>query len=285
VFVLTGSSARKLKRGGANMLGGRAITNQMFPLAQSELELSLERVLQYGSLPGIYLTAGLEVESLEAYLDSYLRQEVLEEALVRKLESFIRFIELAGQMNGEPINHAAIGRQCKVSANTVAEYYNILQDTLIAYRIDGWHHSIRRQLLQAPKYYIFDCGVLNAINGELRTELKSSSFRYGKLFETFIVGELIKVNSLNNLGLRFNYWRDSAGREIDCIVSRSTAKPLLALEIKSFTEPEPLPTFELLNNDMPGIPRWCLCNISRRVDRDKVAYLPWREGLKELLRL
>jgi predicted AAA+ superfamily ATPase len=285
VFVLTGSSARKLKRGGANMLGGRAITNQMSPLAQSELDLALDRVLQYGSLPGIYLIQGLEVESLESYLDSYLRQEVLEEALVRKLDSFIRFLELAGQMNSEPINHAAIARQCKISANTVVQYYSILVDTLITYRIDGWHHSIRRQLMQAPKYYLFDCGVLNAINGELRTELKPHNFRYGKLFETFIIGEMFKVNSLNNLGLRFNYWRDQAGNEIDCIVSRSTAKPLVAIEIKSFTEPEPLQMSKLLNAEMPGISHWCFCNVPRRVDIGQVSYIPWRAGLEELRRM
>ena len=283
LFILTGSSARKLKRGGANLLGGRAITNYMFPLSSIELDINLARCLQYGSLPGIYLNSELEVENLESYINSYLREEVLEEALVRKLETFIRFIEIAGQMNGEPTNYTALARQCKVSPNTVAEYYSVLQDTLIVHRLDGYDQSIRRQLLQAPKYYFFDCGVLNAINGELRSELKPSSFRYGKLFETFIITEIMRINSYRNLGLRLHYWRDKAGREIDLIVSRSTSKPLLAIEIKSFTEPEQLSTFTLLREDMPKIKRWCLCNTPHRSTLDEVTFFPWREGLRELV--
>ena len=282
VFVLTGSSARKLKRGGANLLAGRAITNYMYPLSSLECDIDLPRALQYGSLPGIYFSEDIEVESLETYINTYLREEILEEALVRKLEAFIRFIEIAAQMNGEPINFTKIAKQCKVSPNTLSEYFSVLQDTLIVHRLDGYDQSIRRQLLQAPKYYFFDCGVLNALNGELRTELKPSSFRYGKLFETFVLLEVMRFNSYKSLGLRFNYWREKTGKEIDLIISKSIAKPLVAIEIKSFTEPEDLPAFDLLDDDMPKIKRWCFCNVPRIADRDGVTFFPWREGLSQL---
>lgn len=285
VFVLTGSSARKLKRGCANLLAGRAITNYMFPLSSLECDLDLPRSLQFGSLPGIYFSQDIEIENLESYVNTYLREEILEEALVRKLETFIRFIEIAAQMNGAPVNYTKLAKQCKVSPNTLAEYYSVLQDTLIVHRLDGYDQSIRRQLLQAPKYYFFDCGVLNALNGELRTELKPSSFRYGKLFETFVILEIMRFNTYQNLGLRFNYWREKTGREIDLIISRSMAKPLVAIEIKSFTEPEDLPTFDLLNEDMPEIKRWCFCNVPRKATYGGVTFFPWREGLDELASL
>ena len=285
VFVLTVSSARKLKRGGANLLAGRAITNYMFPLSSLECDLDLPRSLQFGSLPGIYFSQDIEIENLESYVNTYLREEILEEALVRKLETFIRFIEIAAQMNGEPVNYTKLAKQCKVSPNTLAEYYSVLQDTLIVHRLDGYDQSIRRQLLQAPKYYFFDCGVLNALNGELRTELKPSSFRYGKLFETFVILEIMRFNTYQNLGLRFNYWREKTGKEIDLIISRSMAKPLVAIEIKSFTEPEDLPTFDLLNEDMPEIKRWCFCNVPRKATYGGVTFFPWREGLDELASL
>lgn len=285
VFVLTVSSARKLKRGGANLLAGRAITNYMFPLSSLECDLDLPRSLQFGSLPGIYFSQDIEIENLESYVNTYLREEILEEALVRKLETFIRFIEIAAQMNGEPVNYTKLAKQCKVSPNTLAEYYSVLQDKLIVHRLDGYDQSIRRQLLQAPKYYFFDCGVLNALNGELRTELKPSSFRYGKLFETFVILEIMRFNTYQNLGLRFNYWREKTGREIDLIISRSMAKPLVAIEIKSFTEPEDLPTFDLLNEDMPEIKRWCFCNVPRKATYGGVTFFPWRVGLDELASL
>jgi predicted AAA+ superfamily ATPase len=282
VFILTGSSARKLRRGGANLLAGRAITNYMFPISSLEYDIDLHRALQFGSLPGIYFSEDIEVESLETYINTYLREEILEEALVRKLETFIRFIEIAAQMNGEPINFTKIAKQCKVSPNTLSEYFSVLQDTLIVHRLDGYDQSMRRQLLQAPKYYFFDCGVLNALNGELRTELKPNSFRYGKLFETFVILEIMRLNSYKSLGLRFNYWREKTGKEIDLIISKSMAKPLVAIEIKSFSEPQDLPAFDLLDEDMPKIRRWCFCNVPRIADHGGVTFFPWREGLSQL---
>ena len=185
-------------------------------------------------------------------------------------------------MNGEPINFTKIAKQCKVSPNTLSEYFSVLVDTLIVHRLDGYDQSMRRQLLQAPKYYFFDCGVLNALNGELRTELKPNSFRYGKLFETFVILEIMRLNSYKSLGLRFNYWREKTGKEIDLIISKSMAKPLVAIEIKSFSEPQDLPAFDLLDEDMPKIRRWCFCNVPRRADHGGVTFFPWREGLSQL---
>src|SRR5690606_2050373 len=119
-------------------------------------------------------------------IGTYIQEEIQEESLVRKVDRFARFLDLAGQLNGEPVNHSKLGRMLKTTSNTVQEYFSILVDTLLCHRLDGWSESVKKQLLQAPKYYWFDCGVLNALNGELDTELKRSSFRYGRLFETFM---------------------------------------------------------------------------------------------------
>ena len=184
VFLLTGSSARKLRRSGANLLAARALTTYLHPLSVLELDLDLDTVLRIGSLPGVYLEQDFAKHRLRSYISTYIKEEVQEESLVRKIDRFARFLDLAGQLNGEPINHSKLGRALKTTSNTVQEYFSILVDTLLCHRVDGWSESVKRQLLQAPKYYWFDCGVLNALNGELDTEIKRSSFRYGRLFET-----------------------------------------------------------------------------------------------------
>jgi len=108
----------------------------------------------------------------------------MQEALVRRVDGFVRFLDLAGQMNAEPVNYAKVARAAGVSAKTVRDYFSTLADTLLAFRVEAWSYSVKKQLLKAPKYYFFNCGVLNALCGELRTELRPSSFCYGKLFET-----------------------------------------------------------------------------------------------------
>jgi len=284
-FVLTGSSARKLKRGGANLLAGRALTRHLHPLCSMELDLDLPRALRYGTLPSIYLdTQAFEITTLEAYVSTYLREEIQAEALVRQVDRFARFLELAAQLNGEPINFAKLSRHCGVTTKTAQEYFSILVDTLICLRLDGWSHSIKRQLLQAPKYYFFDCGVVGALSGELRSELKVSSFRFGRLFETFVIQEMQRRSDYLDLGLHFNYWRDKDGHEVDIIVSRSSAKPLLAIEIKSSSQPlaEDLTSMKLFAAEYPGVPLYCFCTTPRAFTLGSVTVLPWLEGLQLL---
>jgi predicted AAA+ superfamily ATPase len=287
-FVLTGSSARKLKRSGANLLAGRALTTYLHPISILEDELELNTTLRLGSLPAVYLELEFAEERLISYMSTYLKEEILEESLVRKIDRFARFLDLAGQLNAEPINHSKIAKNLKTTSNTVLEYFSILVDTLICHRIDGWSQSIKRQLLQAPKYYWFDCGVLNAINGELRTEVKSSSFRYGKLFETYLVQEIIRFNDYLSLQFRLNYWRDKNGKEVDIILSRSLSKPLAAIEIKSSTSPTEDDLSGLLSfkEDYPKVPCYCFSNTPRPYQLSfGIDVLPWRDGLNLLSQL
>ena len=177
----------------------------MDPISILESELDLSTVLRIGSLPGVYFDRDFANHRLRSYISTYIQEEIKEESLVRRVDRFARFLDLAGQLNGEPINHAKLGRTLKTTSNTVHEYFSILVDTLLCHRIDGWSESVKKQLLQAPKYYWFDCGVLNAINGELETEVKLSTFRYARLFETYLI------------------------QEVDLIIARSASKPLAAV--------------------------------------------------------
>ena len=279
-FLLTGSSARKLKRSGANLLAGRAWTFKLHPLASQELELDLDKALTVGTLPGIYQEPLSSAKrSLKAYVETYLREEIMQELLVRNINRFIRLLDIAGQFNSEPVNFTSIARDSGVSVKTAQEYFDILVDTLVAFRIDGWSYSVRKQLRQGPKYYFFDCGVLNGIRGELQTELKTGSYRYEKLFETFVVNELIRANDYNELGYRFHYWRTNTGVEVDLVLTRGPNDIPKAIEIKSQSSPK--------KSDMKGLiafasenkkaELFCLCQTPRKYSVGPVQVLSWKK--------
>ena len=286
-FLLTGSSARKLKRSGANLLAGRAWTLKLHPLSSQEVEPDLRKALTIGTLPGFYQeTLSSARRSLKAYVETYLKEEVIQELLIRKFDHFMRLLDIAGQVNGEPVNYSSIARDSGVSVKTAQEYFDILVDTLVAFRIDGWSYSVRKQLRHSPKYYFFDCGVLNAVRGELQTELKSGSYRYGKLFETFIVNELIRANDYNETGYRLYYWRTNTGLEVDLVLTRGPQDTPRAIEIKSQSSPgesdlKGLRAFASENNTAE---LFCLCRTTHKYSLGPIQVLPWQEGIKALLR-
>ncbi|MCI0587387.1 MAG: ATP-binding protein [Planctomycetes bacterium] len=283
-FLLTGSSARKLKRGGANLLAGRAWNLRLHPLCAREVDLDLHRALRFGTLPSVYLEDPSPAPTLKAYVDTYLKEEVFQEALVRRTESFVRFLDVAGQQNGEPANFSRIARDSGVSVKTAQEYFSILVDTLIAFRIDGWSHSVRKQLRQAPKFYLFDCGILNAVRGELEADLKPASFRYGRLFETFLVGEVARLNDYLDRGCRLFYWRTNTGQEVDLVLSRGSSDRPVAVEIKSRPDPQESDVRGLLAfaSENPRAELLCLCRTPHAYSFGKVKVLPWKEGLERI---
>lgn len=279
-FLLSGSSARKLKRGGANLLAGRALSCYLHPLHASEVEIDLGKALRIGTLPGVYLDPDeLAITTLESYVSTYLREEIQQESLVRAIERFSRFLEYAGQVNGEPINFTKLGKQVGIAGKTAQEYFSILCDTLIAIQLPGWSESVKKQLLQAPKFYFFDTGVLNAINGYLRVDLRESSFLYGRLFETFVISQISAQNDYRSLGHRFYYWRDKNGQEVDLIIARNVTTPLLAIEIKSGTHPTAAdcPGFAAFQEDYPDVPQICICNAPHPYTDQRILFVPWRE--------
>ena len=279
-FLLTGSSSRKLKRQHSNMLAGRARRLHLHPFSRTEFDIPLSQALHQGTLPLLQSRQIDPDERLSAYVETYLKEEVMQEALVRRADVFSRFLELAAQMNGEPINFTKIARSAGVSLKTAQEYFQILVDTMLVTRVDGWSESVQKQLLQAPKFYFFDCGVLNALTGELASPLRESSFRYGRLFETWVVQELNRANDYGFLKLRFNHWRTSTGQEVDLIVSRTYQRPLAAIEIKSSSSPNhsDMPGIQAFASDYPQVPAYCLCTTPRPYALTGVSVLPWTEG-------
>lgn len=232
-FILTGSSARKLKREATNLLAGRAFTRHLFPLVYEELggRFDLDSALQYGTLPAV-IQFGIQDKRdfLKAYTETYLKEEIQAEALVRNIGGFLRFLEVAASQCGEMVNFSSIGRDCSVATRTVQSYYEILEDTLVALRLEPWRRSVRKRLSGHPKFYIFDLGVTNSINNRIREEIDPKT--KGRLFEQLVVLETHRMISYLNSDLRMFYWRTNHGSEVDLIFEK-WGKVIAGVEIKS----------------------------------------------------
>jgi len=284
-FLLTGSSARKLKRGGANLLAGRAFTFKLHPFSSYEVKMDIMKVLQIGTLPFIFSESESPERSLKAYVETYLKEEIMQEALVRKIDAYYQFLEIAAQFNAEPLNFTKVSKGCNVSVKTVQDYYSILEDTHLVHKLNGWSYSVKKQLLKSPKYYFFDCGVLNALTGELLTELKTSSYRFGKLFETFIIQEVIRENDYSEAGYKFYYWKTNSGLEVDLILSKGPRFKPIVIEIKSKKQ--------VTRSDLKGLFEFakennCICyvfyNSPKAYKIDNILILPWKEGMKKIFK-
>lgn len=230
VFILCGSSARKLKRKGYNTLGGRAYPAYLCPFVSAELpDFDLDHALQYGMLPPHYLAKN-PARRLSAYIDVYLKEEVKQEALVRNLSAFQRFLEVAAITNGEMINYNNIAQDCGVSANTVSGYFDILEDTLIGYRIPAFSKVMKRRLVQTPRFYYFDVGIVNHLLH--RKELLRGTAEYGHAFEQLVIQEIKAWITYNENDEQLTYWRTQTGLEVDAVIGDAR----IAIEIKSVEE-------------------------------------------------
>lgn len=229
-FILCGSSARKLKRKGYNTLGGRALPYYFYPLVSAEIpNFDLQKALLYGTLPPHYLVKNPQ-QRLSAYIDVYLREEVKAEALVRNLDGFQRFLEVAAITSGEMLNYNNVATDCGISANSTKEYFSILEDTLIGYMVPAYTKVIKRKLMQAPRFYFFDVGVCNFLLH--RKELMRGTPEYGHAFEHFVMQEIRAYLSYTQNGKRLTYWRTYTGIEVDAVIGDAE----VAIEIKSANE-------------------------------------------------
>lgn len=234
-FILTGSSARKLKRGGANLLAGRAFFYSFYPLTHTELadHFDLEMVMSWGSLPKIFsLTDDDDKKNfLLSYTQSYLREEILQEQIVRNVDGFRMFLEVAAQMNGKTINYAKIAREAGVDSKTVKSYYKILEDTLIGFYLPAYHKSIRKAQTMQSKFYLFDVGIQRALEGSLDSKLAPGTSSFGFYFENFLLTEIYRYNSYSGKSFNMAHYQTSTGQEIDLILSKG--RQIVAAEIKS----------------------------------------------------
>ena len=278
-FILCGSSARKLKRGQANLLGGRAWRYKMFPLVSAELEqMNLLRVLNHGLVPDHYLQDQYP-KLLKAYTTDYLKEEVFAEGLTRNIPAFSRFFEAMGYSHGELTNYSNIARECGVDSKTVKEYYQILEDTLLGIRIAPFKkHQSRQVIGQAPKFYLFDVGVAGALIHRQLTQERGELF--GKAFEHFILMEIRAHRSLRELDYAINFWRTKSGLEVDFVLGNGE----VAIEVKGTNRIDSRDLRPLMAFRDEYAPRKTLVVCNERVERiyERIRILPWRVFLRDL---
>lgn len=228
-FLLTGSSARKLRKIGTNLLAGRALNARLFPLTWRELEdeskFNLSHYLLRGGLPKAYLE-DIGQDYLFSYVDTYLKEEIQAEALVRNLANYTRFLESAALGSGSIVNYTKIASDAQLSPNTVRDYYQILEDTLLGFSLPCWHKSKKRKAVAAHKFYFFDIGIVHALCNI--TALSANSDTFGRAFEHFIAQEIRAYLSYFNKRESFCYWRSQQQQEVDFVIGDK-----ILIEVKS----------------------------------------------------
>lgn len=286
IFILTGSSARKLKHGGANLLAGRAFVYHLYALSCFELKdaFDLEKALHWGTLPKIFSLEedAQKAEFLRAYADTYLKEEIWNEQVVRKLQPFRRFLEVAAQCNGKIINYANIARDVGVDDKTIKEYFSILEDTMIGFFLAPFHNSFRKRLAEKPKFYFFDPGVVRSLSRRLSVPLTPKTAAYGEAFEHFILLEFIRLGSYFQPDYRFSFIRTTSDVEVDLVIERP-GKPLLCVEIKSsdIIDEKDISAFSRLTKDIPNCEAIVLSQDRFMKKLDHVICYPWKQGLEE----
>ncbi|MEW6752855.1 MAG: AAA family ATPase [Candidatus Latescibacterota bacterium] len=251
-FALCGSSARKVRRGAANLLGGRATRYELYGLTVGELgrQVDLDRLLNHGYLPGIY-QASRPRRRLDAYVADYLKEEVAAEGLVRQLPTFAGFLDVAALSDGEIVNSSNIARECGVSSHTTRSYFEILEDTLLGRWLPAYRRRPKRRVIGAPKFYFSDVGVVNQL--ARRGELLPGSELYGKAFENWVFHELSACTSYREVDWGISYWRLASGTEVDFVLGDMQ----VAIEAKASARvtPDHLKGLRALAADHPSVQR------------------------------
>jgi len=276
-FLLTGSSARKLKRGGANLLAGRAWWAELFPLTSHEIpDFELLTYLNRGGLPAVYPSDDFQ-EELKAYTGLYLKEEIQNEALIRKISHFTEFLDLVALCNGEEISYQSIAVDCGVSANSIKNYIQILEDTLVAFQLPGFTKTRKRKSISRAKLYFFDIGVVNSLAG--RGEIMAGSELFGKAFEHFIVLEVRAFLSYSRKDVNMYYWRSTSQFEVDLVLGTQWA-----IEIKSTTmvRNKHLKGIRALKEEN-AIENFAVvsCDTNERVTKDNITIFPWERFLQK----
>lgn len=286
-FILTGSSARKLRTGGVNLLAGRASFRHLFPLVRQELgpAFDLDRALAFGGLPQVWNLESDEARKdfLRAYAYGYLKEEIRAEQVVRNLEPFRRFLEVAAQGSGKILNYARIAEDVGSDPKTIRAWYTVLEDTLLGFHLDAFHTSARKQLRQAPKFYLFDCGVARAMAQLLNVPPHPSTSYYGELFEHLVLAQCVARNAYEQLDWRFSYLQTKGGAEVDLVLQRP-GRPLALVEIKSteVLRPDHARGLQAFVADFPGADCFLLSRDPHPQRFGPIQALPWEAGIQAL---
>jgi predicted AAA+ superfamily ATPase len=267
------------------MLAGRAFVYHLHPLSYLEMEedFLLNERLQWGMLPKIaeYNEDHFKRKYLETYAHTYLKEEVWEEQLVKNLDPFRKFLEVAAQMNGKIINYSKIAQDVGVEHKTVEKYYHILEDTMLGFLLNGFQHSFRKRLSTKPKFYFFDTGVTRALSRRLTIPYEPGNTAYGDAFEHFVILECLKLSSYYFEEYRFCYLRTKDDVEVDLVVERP-GQDFLFIEIKSTSNisKDAISSFWHITKDFPNCEAVCFSNDPYEKKWDHVRAIPWQEGVK-----
>jgi len=287
-FILTGSSSRRLKQQSANLLAGRAWVYNLYPLSTLELgeSFNLKKALEVGGLPEAYIQEDRisSHEYLKAYASTYLQKEIQQEQWVKKLDPFRRFLAIAAQMNGKVVNKSKIAKEAGVDDTTVANYFEILEDTLLGFFLPAYHKSVRKSQTLSPKFYFIDPGIKRALDRTLTVELLPQTFAWGDAFEHWVLLEIVKNVSYCRLDWSFSFIRTKDDVEIDLVIERPGA-PTLFMEIKSknLVDESDVKALETLGRDTdPDAERWLLSMDPLDRFLGKTRALHWQKAITEL---
>ena len=280
-FVLTGSSARKLRGRGINLLAGRAVTRHMHPLTALELgkDFDLKRAVRYGCLP-LACTSENPEDYLKSYAATYLREEVQQEGLTRNIGAFSRFLEAASFSQGSVLNMAAVARECAISTKVVEDYFSILEDLLIAIRLPVFTKRAKRKLIAHPKFYFFDAGVFQAIRP--RGPLDAPEQIHGPALETLFLQQVRALNDYKDLGYRLHYWRTASGDEVDCVLYGERGLRAFEVKMAHNVRPDDLRSLLRFLSDFPQAKTHLLYLGQRRWHDRGIEVLPFEECVATL---
>ena len=288
-FILTGSSSRRLKQKGVNLLAGRAWVYHLYPFTSFELgeRFNLKETLEWGCLPEAILAQTPEErkEYLNAYVGTYLEKEIQQEQWVKRMEPFRRFLFVAAQMNGKVINKSKIARDIGVDDVTVSGYFEILEDTLLGLTLPSFSYSIRKAQRKAPKFYFIDPGISRALSKTLTVELLAQTSAFGEAFEHWLILEIMKRASYKRLDWTYSYLRTKAHVEIDLIIQKPHGLLLMEIKSKAKVKKEDAKSLEILGKDMdPKAEKWLISNDPLERQWGSVHALHWKEALKQLFK-
>jgi uncharacterized protein len=290
-FILTGSSARKLRRSQANLLGGRAWSLRLYPLSMHELgdSFDLQAALTYGTLPSLALDIqdGDRLETLRSYADTYIEQEIKAEAITRNLSGFVRFLAVAAQCNGEQVNYSSLARDVHLGRETVREYFSVLEDTLIGNFLLPFHHSQRKRHKLSPKFYFFDTGALRAMQQRLSLAIQPGTLEYGNYFETFVINEVFKINAYLKKDWKIGFLRTENDVEVDLTIETPRGQ-VLGIEIKSKPAPSRLDFnsgCQALKAICPKAKFYCVCSGEHKRIVENTEVLPLKDLMTMLREL
>jgi len=275
-FLLTGSSARKLRGGGVNLLGGRARTQYLHPLTSRELgdRFDLVRAAQRGLLPSIYFSDDARAD-LDAYAGTYLQQEIVAEGATRNVPAFSRFLKVAALCNGTIVNFTNVANDAQVARTTVYEYFEILKDTLVLHELPAWRKSIKRKPLSSSKYYFFDVGVVGTLQGR---RFQPGTPEFGEALETLVFHELVAHRDYVS-GEPLAYWRSTSGFEVDFVIGDHTA---VEVKAKENVSPQDIKSLVALAEERSFRSLVCVCLEARPRKVGPVSILPYAEFLRAL---